>query len=186
MKNQTIQSKKQNWVFLPPANPNDSFRKKLPLNMFKTCLDTFGNVFGHFWNFEIFFAFFEFFLKLDPPGCTGQKTFRKNHLQTCSKHILDTFGNVFGHFWIFEKFLISLIFFWVSTLQGALPFPVLSTVRWTYNFKSRNLNSNWFYIFECQFPALSSGSWTHNFKSGNLISNLSTGSWTQINPSILF
>ena len=34
-----------------------NFRKKYPQNMFKTQLDTFGNDFGHFWNFEIFFIY---------------------------------------------------------------------------------------------------------------------------------
>ena len=31
--------------------------KKLPQNMFKTRLDTFGNDFGLFWNFEKFWFF---------------------------------------------------------------------------------------------------------------------------------
>ena len=34
------------------------FSKKLPLNMFKTRLNTFGSHFGQFWNFEIFLIFF--------------------------------------------------------------------------------------------------------------------------------
>ena len=33
------------------------FRKKYPQNMFKTQLDTFGNDFGHFWNFEKIFIY---------------------------------------------------------------------------------------------------------------------------------
>ncbi len=43
----------------PPWNTGQkNFSKKLPENMFKTRLDTFGNDFGHFWNFEIFLIFF--------------------------------------------------------------------------------------------------------------------------------
>ena len=35
--------------------------------MFKTRLDTFGNDFGLFWNFEKSLIFFEKFRRLDPP-----------------------------------------------------------------------------------------------------------------------
>ena len=69
--------------------------------MFKTRLDTFGNTFGHFWNFEN--IFFENFRKLDLPRNTGQKKFSKNLLQNTFKTRLDTFGNNFGHSWNFEK-----------------------------------------------------------------------------------
>ena len=49
----------------PPWNSGQNFfSNKLPQNMFKTRLDTFGNNFGHFWNFEIFSIFFEFLLSL--------------------------------------------------------------------------------------------------------------------------
>ena len=46
--------------------------------MFKTRLDTFGNDFGLFWNFEKFFIFFENSRRLDPHGTLGKKIFRKN------------------------------------------------------------------------------------------------------------
>ena len=69
------------------------FRKNHP----KTRLDTFGNTFGHFWNFEK--KNFENFRKLDPPWNTAHKIFfRKNHPKTR----LDTFGNTFGPFWNLE------------------------------------------------------------------------------------
>ena len=42
------------------------FSRKLPQNMFKTCLDTFGNDFGHFWNFENFLIFLKIFYKSLP------------------------------------------------------------------------------------------------------------------------
>ena len=60
--------------------------------MFKTRLDTFGNNFGHFWNFEN--IFFENFRKFDPPWKTGQKILEK----FAPKHV----QNTFGHFW--ERF----------------------------------------------------------------------------------
>ena len=69
--------------------------------MFKTRLDTFGNTFGHFWNFEK--KILENFRKLDPPWNTGHKIFQKNFPQNMFKARLDTFGNTFGHFWNFEN-----------------------------------------------------------------------------------
>ena len=83
--------------------------------MFKTRLDTFGNTFGHFWNFEN--IFFENFRKLDPPQNTGQKNFSENLTQNKFKTLLDTFGNDFGHFWNFEKKKFLKIFE-NSTLDG--------------------------------------------------------------------
>ena len=79
-----------------------NFSKSLPQNTFKTCLDTFGNTFGHFWKFENFF--FENFRKLDPPRNTGQKKISKNLTQNKFKTRLDAFGNDFGHFWNFAIF----------------------------------------------------------------------------------
>ena len=63
--------------------------------MFKTGLDTFGNNFGHFWNFEN--IFFENFRRLDPPWNTGHKVFKKNFPKTCSKHV----WILWEHFWAF-------------------------------------------------------------------------------------
>ncbi len=85
--------------------------------MFKTRLDTFGNDFGRFWIFEIFFDFFENFRRLDRPWNTGQNFFSKKLPQNMFKTRLDTFGNDFGHFWIFEKFLIFLKVFEDSTVH---------------------------------------------------------------------
>ncbi len=61
--------------------------------MFKTRLDTFGNDFGHFWNFENFLIFLKIFE--DRPWNTGQNFFPK---KTTPKHV----QNTFGHFW--ERF----------------------------------------------------------------------------------
>ena len=75
--------------------------------MFKTRLDTFGNDFGLFWNFEKSLIFFGNFRRLDPPWNTGQKIFFSKKLtQNLFKTRLDTFGNDFGLFCNFEKFLI--------------------------------------------------------------------------------
>ena len=56
--------------------------------MFKTRLDTFGNTFGRFWNFEFFFDFSESFLRFETPWKTGQKIFEK----FAPKHVQNTFG----------------------------------------------------------------------------------------------
>ncbi len=88
--------------------------------MFKTRLDTFGNDFGHFWNFENFLIFLKIFEDSTLHGTLGKKKFSKKIPQNMFKTRLDTFGNDFGHFWIFEKFLIFLKIFEDSTLHGTL------------------------------------------------------------------
>ena len=69
--------------------------------MFKTRLDTFGNTFGHFWNFEN--IFFENFRRLDPPWNTGHKIFQKIFPKTCSKHVWILLGTLLGNFGILKK-----------------------------------------------------------------------------------
>ena len=68
------------------------FRKNHP----KTCLDTFGNTFGYFWNFENFF-FLKIFEDSTFHGKLG-KNFSKSLPQNTFKTRLDSFGNTFGHF----------------------------------------------------------------------------------------
>ena len=68
--------------------------------MFKTCLDSFGNDFGRFWNFENFFDFSENFLRFDPPWKTGQKILEK----FAPKHVQNTFGCFWERFWAFLEF----------------------------------------------------------------------------------
>ena len=46
--------------------------------MFKTRLDTFGNDFGHFCNFEKFLIFLKIFEDSTLHGTLGKKSFRKN------------------------------------------------------------------------------------------------------------
>ncbi len=62
--------------------------------MFKTRLDTFGNDFEQFSNFEIILFFFENFEESTLHGTLGKKIFRK----ITRKHV----QNTFGHFW--ERF----------------------------------------------------------------------------------
>ena len=69
----------------------------MPRNTFKTRLDTFGNDFGHFWNFEK--KNWKIFENSTLHGTLGINFFRKNHPITR----LDTFGNTFGQFWNFEN-----------------------------------------------------------------------------------
>ena len=88
--------------------------------MFKTRLDTFGNIFGLFWNFEKKIDIFENFRRLDPHGTLGKTKFSKKLTQNMFKTRLDTFGNDFGHFFNFEKILIFLKISEDSTLHGKL------------------------------------------------------------------
>ena len=118
---------------------------KLPQNMFKTRLHTFGNVFAFFGIFKIFWFFWNF-SKTRPSMEHWARMFffRKQRLKTRS----DTWER-FGQFKNFETFLIfSLIF------SECLP-QNLSPENWTQNFQVR----------KTEFIFLSSGLWTHNFKS---------------------
>ncbi len=96
------------------------FSKKSPENMFKTRLDTFGNDFGHFRNFENFLIFLKNFDDSTVHGTLGKKFFRKKSPENMFKTRLDTFANDFGHFRNFENFLIFLKNFDDSTLHGTL------------------------------------------------------------------
>ena len=55
------------------------FLRKLSQNKFETCLDTFKNVFGHFWEFKIF-SFFRIFTSSDLQVALGKKN-SKNYLK---------------------------------------------------------------------------------------------------------
>ncbi len=80
------------------------FSKKSPENMFKTRLDTFGNDFGHFRNFENFLIFLKIFEDSTVHGTLGKKVFRKNHLKTCSKHVWTVLGTILGILGILKIF----------------------------------------------------------------------------------
>ena len=81
-------------------------KKKLQQNNFKTCLDTFRIVFGHFWNFEFLSLFF--------------RINQKNYLKACSKRFWTFLGIYLGFLKKNESFSIFLNFYQVSTLQRAL------------------------------------------------------------------
>ena len=74
--------------------------------MFKTRLDTFGNDFGLFWNFEDFLIFLKIFEDSTLMEHWVKKKFWKKLTQKMFKPRFDTFGNDFGHFCNLEKFLI--------------------------------------------------------------------------------
>ena len=79
------------------------FCKNLPRNMFKTFLDTFGDDFGHFWNFDVFQTFLKFFEVSSLHGKLG-KSFQKYRPKTCSKHIWTILGSILGIFVILRIF----------------------------------------------------------------------------------
>ncbi len=81
-----------------------NFSKNSPENMFKTRLDTFGNDFGHFRNFEKFLIFLKIFEDSTVHGTLGKKLFRKNHLKTCSKHVWTLLGTILGILGILKNF----------------------------------------------------------------------------------
>ncbi len=85
--------------------------------MLKTGLDTFGNDFGHFCNFDNFLIFLKNSEDSTLHGTLGKKKFSKKLTQNMFKTRLDTFGNDFGLFCNFEKFLIFLKIFEESTLM---------------------------------------------------------------------
>ena len=88
--------------------------------MFKTRLDTFGNDFGQFCNFEKFLIFLKISEDSTLHGKLSKNFFSKKLTQNMFKTRLDTFGNDFGHFCNLEKFLIFLKISEESTLHGIL------------------------------------------------------------------
>ena len=69
--------------------------------MFKTRLNTFGNEFGHFWNFEKILIFLRIFEDSTLHGTLGKNFFfEKNN----PKHVQNTFGHFWERFWIFLEF----------------------------------------------------------------------------------
>ena len=63
--------------------------------MFKTRLDTFGNDFGHFCNFEKFLIFFRFFEDSTLHGTLGKKKFFE---KINAKHVQNTFEDFWERF----------------------------------------------------------------------------------------
>ncbi len=71
--------------------------------MFKTRSDTFGNDFGHFWNFENFLIFLKIFEDSTLHGTLGKTFFFEKVTSKMFKTRLDTFGNDFLGFFGFLK-----------------------------------------------------------------------------------
>ena len=82
------------------------FSKKITPNKFKTCLHTFKNFFGQFWEFKSFSIFFRIFSQISISRLHWARKVRKSHFGTS----FDTFGNFFGRFGNSEVFPIFWIF----------------------------------------------------------------------------
>ena len=105
------------------------FRKNHP----KTRLDTFGNTFGHFWNFEN--IFFRKFLKTRHSMENWAKIFQKNCHKTCSKHVWILLVTLLGIFGILKIFFLKI--FENSTLRGTLGKKKISKNLTQNKFKTR-------------------------------------------------
>ena len=100
---------------------NSTLHGTLGINFFrknhhKTRLDTFGNTFGHFWNFEN--IFFRKFLKTRHSMENWAKIFQKIFPKTCSKHVWILLGTLLGIFGILKIFFLKI--FENSTRRGKL------------------------------------------------------------------
>ena len=79
----------------PPWNTGQkNFSKKLTQNKFKSRLDTFGNDFGHFWNFESFWFFWKFSTTRASMEHWAKKFFEKIK----AKHVQNTFEDFWERF----------------------------------------------------------------------------------------
>ena len=72
--------------------------------MFKTRLDTFGNDFGLFCNFENFLNFLKTSEESTLHGKLGKKKFRNKYTKTYSKHVWTLLGLILGFFAILKSF----------------------------------------------------------------------------------
>ena len=89
----------------PPRNTGQkNYSKNLTQNKFKTRLDTFGNDFGHFWNFANFLIFFGKISKTRPSMENWVKIFRKNCPKLQSKHVWILLATILGIFGILKLF----------------------------------------------------------------------------------
>ena len=158
------------------------FSKNLPQNMFKTRLVSFGNDFGHFWNFEKFLIFLKNFEDSTLHGRLGKKKLRKNCPKTCSNYvwtILGTILSIFGilkNFWFFWKILKtrpSMEDWAKKNFEKIAPKHVQITFGQFWERFWAFLEFWKFFdflkIFSQSLPhILSPENWTHIFKFGNL------------------
>ena len=153
------------------------FLRKLSQNKFETCLDTFKNVFGHFWEFKIF-SFFRIFTSSDLQVALGKKN-SKNYLKQV------------GTLWI--RFLAILtiwscfdfwIFFWVSRVHWAEIFPSKKSIKTFSNnvFWERFwtiLKISKFFLFSKFFPNVDPPGCTGDFLfERNYLKTCSEHAWT--------
>ena len=94
------------WNTRLTQNMQKKISKKLTQNLFKTRLDTFGNDFGHFCNFENFLIFLKIFEDSTLHGTLGKRTnFGRNfYPETCSKQVWTFLGTILGFFGILKFF----------------------------------------------------------------------------------
>ena len=85
--------------------------------MFKTRVDTFGNDFGHFWNFEFFSIFLKFFENPALQGTRGKKFFFDKF---ALKHVQNTFAHFWERFWAIMELWIFLIFWKISKTRPTM------------------------------------------------------------------
>ena len=125
--------------FDSPGCTGQFFPKKSPQNKFKTCLDTFRKVFGHFRTFKFFRFFFEFFQVSTLEGALVNLFLPKKLPQSMFKTCLNFLGNVFGHF---EK---KWKFFHFSDV-----FPCFDPPGCTgqYFFPEKNLKTSWTLVWK--------------------------------------
>ena len=125
--------------------------KKLPRNMFKTCLIAFGNVFWAFWKIEGFSSFLEFFQVSTLQGALGN-FFRKNHLKTSSRLVWTLLGK------FLDTFEFSNFFrFFFSNFSKFRP----SRVHWSIYFYRKKLRQSMFKrVWAFRWPFL--GIWKKN------------------------
>ena len=157
------------------------FPRKLPQNKFKTCLDTFRHVYGHFWNFKspIIFSFFSIFRP-----CRAwwfQKTTPRNMFELCWVRFW-----TFLKIWFFFRFFFE--FFQVSTLQCVLAISfrkkylkTSSELVWTLlGTISDTLENLKFSIFSIFFLSNLQGALSNNFSekiSSNDVQNMFDCFW---------
>ncbi len=72
--------------------------------MFKTRLDTSGNDFEHFWNFEKILIFLKLSKTRSSMEHWAKKSFRKKYPKTCSKHVWTLLGTILSIFGILKNF----------------------------------------------------------------------------------
>ena len=143
--------------FDSPGCTGQFFPKKSPQNKFKTCLDTFRKVFGHFRIFKFFRFFFEFFQVSTLEGALVNLFLPKKLPQSMFKTCLNFLGNVFGQFekkWKFFHFSDVFPCFDPPGCTGQYFFPekflkTSSTLVWKLlrTFLDTFRNSNFFDFF---------------------------------------